>query len=52
MKFLIFAILVYYSFCEDDLSIDILPSEKYKLNKRDINHLKNDIERQVKLIVK
>lgn len=38
--------------CEDDseLTINILPSEKYKLNKRDLLNLKTDIERQVKNI--
>lgn len=32
---------------EDDLQLNILPSEKYALNKRDLITLKSDIERQV-----
>jgi hypothetical protein len=32
---------------EDDLQVNILPSEKYALNKRDLITLKSDIERQV-----
>lgn len=32
---------------EDQLSINIIPSDKYKLNKRDLRNLKDDIERQV-----
>jgi hypothetical protein len=33
---------------DDDLSINMLPSDKYKINKRDLVNLKSDIERQVK----
>ena len=35
---------------EDDLQVNILPSEKYALNKRDLITLKSDIERQVSFI--
>jgi hypothetical protein len=34
---------------EDDLQLNILPSEKYALNKRDLITLKSDIERQVRI---
>jgi hypothetical protein len=52
MKLAIMLILVNYAILQpDDLSIDILPSERYKLNKRDLNNLKSDVERQVTLIV-
>jgi hypothetical protein len=52
MKLLFAFILLKHLFCQkDELSIDILPSDRYRLNKRDINHLKSDIERQVTLIV-
>jgi hypothetical protein len=30
-----------------ELELNILPSEKYKLNKRDLGNLKSDLERQV-----
>ena len=32
---------------EEELSINFLPSEKYKLNKKDLINLRTDIERQV-----
>ena len=32
---------------EDELAINFLPSEKYKLNKKDLLNLRTDIERQV-----
>jgi hypothetical protein len=41
--------LIYWVTSKDDseLQINILPSEKYKINKRDLLNLKSDIERQV-----
>ena len=45
--FLIFtSVIVIYS-QDDELQVNILPSEKYKLNQRDLVSLKSDIERQV-----
>ena len=32
---------------QEDLQVNILPSDKYKLSKRDLSSLKSDIERQV-----
>jgi len=32
---------------KDDLQVNIIPSDKYKINKRDLVSLKSDIERQV-----
>ena len=32
---------------KEDLEINILPSDKYRLNKRDLLNLKSDLERQV-----
>ncbi len=32
---------------KDDLSINFLPSSKYKINNKDLSILKSDIERQV-----
>ena len=37
-----------YVLCQkDDLSINFLPSTKYKMNTKDLSILKSDIERQV-----
>ncbi len=36
---------------DDDLQVNILPSDKYRLNKRDLTNLKSDIERQVMKII-
>ena len=49
MKLIIFLLLFTLIFTgeQDDLDINIIPSEKYKLNKRDLINLKSDIERQV-----
>jgi hypothetical protein len=50
MKFIIILInicLIFTQTANNDLSIDILPSEKYRLDKRDLGYLKSDIERQV-----
>lgn len=33
---------------QDDLEINILPSDKYRLSKRDLINLKSDLERQVR----
>lgn len=39
--------------CQDDqLQVNILPSDKYKLNRRDLVSLKSDIERQVNFFIK
>ena len=38
-----------YSADEEDLKINFLPSSKYKLNKKDLAYLKEDLERQVLL---
>jgi len=32
----------------EDLEINILPSDKYRLSKRDLLNLKSDLERQVR----
>ena len=51
MKFIITLILIIFCKSEDDdLQLNILPSEKYALNKRDLITLKSDIERQVSFI--
>lgn len=41
-----------YSLQKDDLSINFLPSTKYKMNSKDLSILKSDIERQVILKLK
>ena len=34
----------------EELQVNILPSDKYKLNSRDLTSLKSDIERQVSFL--
>jgi hypothetical protein len=51
MKFLILTIILYYITyikCQkDELAINIIPSNKYRLNRKDLAYLKADIERSV-----
>jgi hypothetical protein len=52
-KFLFFIILNVFIHIRgedkpDDLEINILPSDKYRLSKRDLLNLKSDLERQVR----
>lgn len=54
MKFIHFIASIFISFIihvyageDDELAINFLPSEKYRLNKKDLINLKTDIERQV-----
>lgn len=44
---LAFTIVVLTVVCQDNLKINFLPSSKYKLNKKDLNILKDDLERQI-----
>jgi hypothetical protein len=56
MKFIIFIV---FNLCtiylakggggDEELQINIIPSEKYKMNHRDLQNLKSDIERQVNI---
>lgn len=55
MKFIFFALFLIKLVIagDDELSINIIPSDKYKLNRRDLINLKSDIERQVlKIVIK
>ena len=45
--FNVFLILETIQQGSEDLEINILPSDKYRLNKRDLLNLKSDLERQV-----
>jgi hypothetical protein len=45
--FLIISLFNFFNCQEDQLQVNILPSDKYKLNQRDLVSLKSDIERQV-----
>jgi hypothetical protein len=54
-KFLFLLIFIFNTFIfinmqdkPDDLEINILPSDKYRLSKRDLINLKSDLERQVR----
>ncbi len=54
MKSIIFLLLIILSVIsvktaeeDDQLEVNILPSDKYRLNKRDLQTLQSDIERQV-----
>lgn len=49
IKSLILAVLFILNFGlgQDNLKINFLPSSKYKLNKKDLNILKDDLERQI-----
>jgi hypothetical protein len=52
-KIFLFIFLCNFLKCQDDqLQVNILPSDKYKLNQRDLVSLKSDIERQVNFIIK
>ena len=49
MKYMLILITLKFIYSQkEELSIDILPSDRYKLNKRELSILKSDIERQVK----
>lgn len=47
IKTLLLLCFVTLKFCQDDLKINFLPSNKYKLNKKDLTILKEDLERQI-----